>query len=399
MNNNVSENPREQHPATPKCVGKAISGTTAKELCAIDSGFAFDSEQFNTDGDGMPIIRIRDIKPGVTNTYTTEAFDSRYLVNDGDMLIGMDGEFNLTKWHSGSALLNQRVCRIQSKSTLLLDDYLRHFLPVALKQIEMRTACVTVKHLSIKALNAIEIPLVSMERQRAIAFQLDNIDEQLGVARKQLSMLDSLVKSRFVEIFGDCHCEKKSIGDLVYEMHIGPFGSAMKSDAFVSEEEAACVVYEQKHAIKQSIDLGWRYVDAAKKSELKRFAAGPGTILVSCRGTIGKVFQLPDNAPIGIIHPSVMKIEIDKSKLNGVFFSFLLEKLFAEAETRAVGSGVKMAIKAKDLASTEIEYPPIQLQQEFADFVAQVDKLRFETQQQIEKLETLKKSLMQEYFG
>lgn len=193
-----------------------------------------------------------------------------------------------------------------------------------------------------------------------------------------LSIFRAIVKSRFVEMFGDCHCEKKSIGDLVYEMHIGPFGSAMKSDAFVSEEEAACVVYEQKHAIKQSIDLGWRYVDAAKKSELKRFAAGPGTILVSCRGTIGKVFQLPDNAPIGIIHPSVMKIEIDESKLNGVFFSFLLEKLFAEAETRAVGSGVKMAIKAKDLASTEIEYPPIQLQQEFADFVSQVDKLRFE---------------------
>ena len=193
-----------------------------------------------------------------------------------------------------------------------------------------------------------------------------------------LSIFRAIVKSRFVEMFGDCHCEKKSIGDLVYEMHIGPFGSAMKSDAFVSEEEAACVVYEQKHAIKQSVDLGWRYVDAAKKSELKRFAAGPGTILVSCRGTIGKVFQLPDNAPIGIIHPSVMKIEIDESKLNGVFFSFLLEKLFAEAETRAVGSGVKMAIKAKDLASTEIEYPPIQLQQEFAAFVAQVDKLRFE---------------------
>ena len=257
----------------------------------------------------------------------------------------------------------------------------------------------TIPHIYFKDYGKIEVPLPSLEAQKRIVSQLGLIEAQIEQAEAQITQLDQLVKSRFVEMFGDCHCEKKSIGDLVYEMHIGPFGSAMKSDAFVSEEEAACVVYEQKHAIKQSIDLGWRYVDAAKKSELKRFAAGPGTILVSCRGTIGKVFQLPDNAPIGIIHPSVMKIEIDESKLNGVFFSFLLEKLFAEAETRAVGSGVKMAIKAKDLASTEIEYPPIQLQQEFAAFVAQVDKLRFETQQQIEKLETLKKSLMQEYFG
>ena len=257
----------------------------------------------------------------------------------------------------------------------------------------------TIPHIYFKDYGKIEVPLPSLEAQKRIASQLGLIESQIEQAEAQITQFDQLVKSRFVEMFGDCHCEKKSIGDLVYEMHIGPFGSAMKSDAFVSEEEAACVVYEQKHAIKQSIDLGWRYVDAAKKSELKRFAAGPGTILVSCRGTIGKVFQLPDNAPIGIIHPSVMKIEIDESKLNGVFFSFLLEKLFAEAETRAVGSGVKMAIKAKDLASTEIEYPPIQLQQEFAAFVAQVDKLRFETQQQIEKLETLKKSLMQKYFG
>ena len=257
----------------------------------------------------------------------------------------------------------------------------------------------SIPHIYFKDYGKIEVPLPSLEAQKRIVSQLGLIEAQIEQAEAQITQLDQLVKSRFVEMFGDCHCEKKSIGDLVYEMHIGPFGSAMKSDAFVSEEEAACVVYEQKHAIKQSIDLGWRYVDAAKKSELKRFAAGPGTILVSCRGTIGKVFQLPDNAPIGIIHPSVMKIEIDESKLNGVFFSFLLEKLFAEAETRAVGSGVKMAIKAKDLASTEIEYPPIQLQQEFAAFVAQVDKLRFETQQQIEKLETLKKSLMQEYFG
>lgn len=295
------------------------------------------------------------------------------------MLIGMDGEFNLTVWQAGPALLNQRVCRIRAKKSQVREDYLRFFLPVSLKHIEDRTSCVTVKHLSAKVLNEITLPNHSLTEQQALADKFIYIEKATTLAIKNSAYLDNLVKSRFVEMFGDCHCEKKSIGDLVYEMHIGPFGSAMKSDAFVSEEEAACVVYEQKHAIKQSIDLGWRYVDAAKKSELKRFAAGPGTILVSCRGTIGKVFQLPDNAPIGIIHPSVMKIEIDESKLNGVFFSFLLEKLFAEAETRAVGSGVKMAIKAKDLASTEIEYPPIQLQQEFADFASQVDKLRFTT--------------------
>lgn len=181
----------------PRFVGEKNSGATVKDLCTVDNGFAFDSKLFNSDGNGMPIIRIRDIKPGVTNTYTTEACDSRYLVNDGDMLIGMDGEFNLTKWQSGMALLNQRVCRIRSNSTQLLDDYLRYFLPVALKYIEARTACVTVKHLSSKVLNAVEIPLKPLEEQRAIVLRLDNIQRQIDIARSQLSQLDQLVKSRF----------------------------------------------------------------------------------------------------------------------------------------------------------------------------------------------------------
>ena len=297
--------------------------------------------------------------------------------------------YNPSRINVGSVALQDKAeCVIVSPlyvvfcvdETLLCPEYVTYFLKSepGLRQIDFRSIGTVRNNFTFDALEKMELRVPSVGDQLHVVSIIRRVESVIESTKQKSNQLDDLVKSRFVEMFGDCHCEKMSIGDLVYEMHIGPFGSAMKSDAFVSEEEAACVVYEQKHAIKQSIDLGWRYVDAAKKSELKRFAAGPGTILVSCRGTIGKVFQLPDNAPIGIIHPSVMKIEIDESKLNGVFFSFLLEKLFAEAETRAVGSGVKMAIKAKDLASTEIEYPPIQLQQEFAAFVAQVDKLRFE---------------------
>lgn len=380
MNNNVSENPHAQHPATPKCVGEAISGTTAKELCAIDSGFAFDSEQFNTDGDGMPIIRIRDIKPGVTNTYTTEAFDSRYLVNDGDMLIGMDGEFNLVKWHSGSALLNQRVCRIQSKSTLLLDDYLRHFLPVALKQIEMRTACVTVKHLSIKALNAIEIPLVSMERQRAIAFQLDNIDEQLGIARKQLSMLDSLVKSRFVEMFGEAEKPRKdfpvkALNDVCSSIVRGPFGSALKKEFFVPQEANTYKVYEQKHAIQKRADIGTYYITRDRFETLKRFECFPGDILMSCSGTMGEFYQLPPSCEPGVMNQALCKFTLSETILSDYFLGFMEQVV---DELGAKGSGIKNVSSVKYIKAIRIPLPPLELQRQFADFVTQVDKLRFE---------------------
>ena len=365
MNNNVSENPRAQHPATPKCVGEAISGTTAKELCAIDSGFAFDSEQFNADGDGMPIIRIRDIKPGVTNTYTTEAFDSRYLVNDGDMLIGMDGEFNLVKWHSGSALLNQRVCRIQSKSTLLLDDYLRHFLPVALKQIEMRTACVTVKHLSIKALNAIEIPLVSMERQRAIAFQLDNIDEQLGIARKQLSMLDSLVKSRFVEMFGDPAQNN-------FHWRMAPLGENAKlinGRAYKQNELLASGKYPVLRVGNFFSNRDWYYSDL--ELDEKKYCNN-GDLLYAWSASFGP--KIWDGGKV-IYHYHIWKVEV-----GDAYNKYFLCKLLKYAEKSFLGDthGIGMLHLTKaGMEEAPFIVPPLDLQDRFVVFVSQVNKSRF----------------------
>ena len=90
------------------------------ELVEILSGFAFDSEHFSDAGD-IPIVRIRDVVPGRSSTYYNGAYDRKYVLADGEMLIGMDGEFNLARWKGGPAVLNQRVCRIGA-SDRSLDD-------------------------------------------------------------------------------------------------------------------------------------------------------------------------------------------------------------------------------------------------------------------------------------
>ena len=255
---------------------------------------------------------------------------------------------------------------------------------------KMRGTTARRRTLTADGLCNLEIPLPSIDEQIRVVHVLDGVRSLIKGANRQIAELDALVKSRFVEMFESAGDHPKAqIGDLVLSMHIGPFGTAMKSDAFVSESEASCVVYEQKHAIRKSLDLGWRYVDKAKHNELLRFEVGPRTILVSCRGTLGKVYCLPDDAPIGVIHPSLMKIEIDESKLNTCYFTHLLENIFADAEERSKGSGVKMAIKAKELSKMCITLPSLIEQQEFASFVAEVDKSRFVVQQQIEKLQML----------
>lgn len=172
------------------------------DLTHILSGFAFNSEEF-TDSAGLPLVRIRDVVPGRTSTQFKGAFDSRYLIDSGDILIGMDGEFNRARWRGGKALLNQRVCRIAPSSRDLDESYLFYFLPTALKAIEDATPFVTVKHLSVKQIRDIEIPLPPLPQQRRIAQILEKADALRASRRAALAQLDTLTQSIFLYMFGD----------------------------------------------------------------------------------------------------------------------------------------------------------------------------------------------------
>ena len=368
------------------------------EVCTIQYGFPFDSAKFS-DSNGMPLIRIRDVVRGYSETYTTEEYKSEYIVHENDLLIGMDGEFNIAKWGKTPALLNQRVCRLAPKDSID-KDYLFYFMSIALKQIEKKTPFVTVKHLSAKELNKIEIPVLSLEEQRKIAETLSKVDELIAFRDQQLAKLDELVKARFVEMFGDEQAfNKEPLSQNVEEMFIGPFGSSLKNESFVSKENGYCMVYEQKHAIRKTMDVETRYIDKPKYEELKRFSIHGGDIIVSCRGTIGETYIVPLNAPLGIMHPSIMKIRVKDSIYNRVFFDFLLQEKLKQHEAQANGSGVKMAVTASALGKEEFIVPSIPFQNQFAAFVERVDQQKQTVQQSLEKLELMKKALMQEYFG
>ena len=171
------------------------------EVCKIQYGFPFDSAQFST-SEGMPLIRIRDVVRGYSETFTTESYQDEYIVHQDDLLIGMDGEFNIAKWGKVDALLNQRVCRLIPSSEID-KNYLFYFMPRALKRIEEKTPFVTVKHLSAKELNKIRVPILPLDEQRRIAATLDKVTDLISKRRQQLDKLDELVKARFVEMFGD----------------------------------------------------------------------------------------------------------------------------------------------------------------------------------------------------
>ena len=370
------------------------------EVCEILSGYAFKSSQFNDKKIGLPLIRIRDVERGFSNTYFEGAYPEEYLIKNGDLLITMDGSFILKKWEGDLALLNQRVCKIKITDKSVDEGYISWLIPKFLKEIEDKTPFVTVKHLSVAKIKDISFVLPNKLEQKLISKKLNTISQIYDFRKIQSEKFNELVKSRFNEMFGDdSNFDIDRLNNSIKEMFIGPFGSALKNEYFVQKEKSYCMVYEQKHAIKKTMNLETRYVDEKKYKELKRFSIYGGDIIVSCRGTIGEIFQVPNEAPLGIMHPSIMKIRLDNSKYIPVFFTFMLSEYMKVQKNNSQGSGVKMAITASELGKIEFPLPPLSLQNEFAEFVAQVDKSQLAIQKSLEELETLKKSLMQEYFG
>ena len=248
-------------------------------------------------------------------------------------------------------------------------------------------------------LSKFDVPLCSIEEQEDIICKLEYLDNLSLMRKQQLSKLDELVKSRFIELFGNDDYPSEPLNNNIIEMFIGPFGSSLKNEYFVDKSDGYCMVYEQKHAIQKTMSVPTRYVPKSKYEELKRFTVFGGDIIVSCRGTIGEVFTVPFDAPMGIMHPSIMKIRLDTNKYNQKFFVFALEQYMNEHNAEAKGSGVKMAVSATVLGQSDFVIPPMDVQNQFATFVEQTDKLKCEVKESLEKLETLKKSLMQKYFG
>ena len=356
--------------------------TELKEICKVQCGFAFDSKKFTEDNSFSPLIRIRDVKRGFTQTYYTGEFSSEYIVHKGDLLVGMDGEFNIARWNSEDALLNQRVCRIVANSKVN-EEYLRFYLKRTLKLIESKTSFVTVKHLSAKELNGLKLNLPCMEDQQRISKQLSILELVIRKNKKVLELFDELVKARFVEMFGTVYDKKfdmKTLPDIVSSdknsIKRGPFGGALKKDDFLTE---GYLVYEQRHAIHEDFEYAKYYISKEKYESMIGFKVIPGDLIISCSGvTLGRIAEVPNGAKEGITNQALLKISLNKDMMNNKFFIHqfrckeIQEMLFGFSR----GSGIPNMPSMNEVKTFKFICPPLELQNQFASFVQEVDKSR-----------------------
>lgn len=167
----------------------------------VQSGFPFESDKFSVEK-GFPLIRIRDITSGMIETYYDGEFPEEYVVNKGDFLIGMDGDFNVRMWDNRAALLNQRCCRIFEYSGYER-KYLFYILPYYLNLVNQLTYSTTVKHLSVPDLREADIPSPTLLEQRRIVRFLDakcaSIDDVIAKTTESIEEYKKLKQAVITE--------------------------------------------------------------------------------------------------------------------------------------------------------------------------------------------------------
>ena len=173
------------------------------DLLQVQNGFAFPSDNFVGPNEGFPLIRIRDLGTDRTQAGYRGPFRDEFVVYPGDLLIGMDGDFECFRWNGPEALLNQRVCRLRHFSEMLDEGFLFHWIGNALRDIHSKTSFVTVKHISSKQINDLNIPLPPLDEQRRIVGLLDRAAEIRRRADAARAKARAIIPALFLNTFGD----------------------------------------------------------------------------------------------------------------------------------------------------------------------------------------------------
>jgi type I restriction enzyme S subunit len=161
------------------------------ELVSLFNGYPFDSEHFLR-GDGIPLVRIRDLNANETEVNYAGPVPESVWVEPGDVIIGMDGDFNVARWRGQRALLNQRLCCVRPLEGTVI-DFIAYLIPFPLKVVNDLTYSTTVKHLSSSDVLKIRLGVPPVSEQRAIAALLDRetakIDALVAKVREAIERL------------------------------------------------------------------------------------------------------------------------------------------------------------------------------------------------------------------
>ena len=264
----------------------------------------------------------------------------------------------------------------------------------------------TFKAINKKVLENTLIVKEKAERQHNIVKVLDKNILIIAHLQKQLYLLDELVKSRFIEMFGDlanpqCRYYKCKLEELCSspdDIKCGPFGTQLNKDEYQTEGVAIWEIPQINSGFNMKPT---HFLTNEKARQLKAYSIRPGDIAMSRKGNVGKCALFPFKYEEGIIHSDVLRIRVDKNIVNPCFIVYQLH--FSNAikqQIKVISSGAIMAgINVTKLKGINVHVPSLKDQCKFSDFIDEINKSRLAIQKSLDETQLLFDSLMQKYFG
>lgn len=324
-----------------------------------------------------------------------------YICEANTVIIGRKGSINNPIYVDRPFWNVDTAFGLVAHKEVLLPKYLYYF--CVNFNFEQLSTTVTIPSLTKANLLQIEIAVPSIEKQGEIVAVLDKVSALIELSHKQLEKIDELVKSRFIEMFVTTNdvndWVQTTIADVSTDMRTGPFGSALHHDEFV---DSGVFVLGIDNAVENKFSYNrMRYITEDKYRQLKRYTVYPGDVIITIMGTVGRSAVIPKDMPKAINTKHLACITPNTALIDSTFLSSAFQmhpsiRLQLQNQSKgAIMDGLNLTI----IKALRFALPPLDLQQQFATFVEQVDKSKVVMQQSLEKLETLKKSLMQKYFG
>lgn len=363
-------------------------------------------------GKGNKWVSISDLKSKIINNTKEEITDHAVkdarcrLIPKGTLLFSFKLSIGKMAFAGCDLYTNEAIVGLIPKDTTIINP---EFLYYALRivKFEGSNQAVMGQTLNSKSLNAIQIPLPPLDDQIRISHLLGKVEAMIARRKQHLQQLDELLKSVFLEMFGDPVRNEKGWETMILPQLVlpeknslkrGPFGGALKKEIFV---ESGFLVYEQNHALNGDYSFERYFITEKKYKELIDFKVEPNDILISCSGVyLGKLSIVPLNAKPGIINQALLKISLNPKIIRHIFFINVFgspqfkNKYFPSNRGGAIPNLPPMT----DMKKIPFISPPIELQNQFATIVEKVESLKSRYQSSLSNLENLYGALSQKAF-
>lgn len=368
------------------------------EICTINMGQSPDSSTYNKDGTGLPFFQGNADFGEIYPTIRMWCSEPTKIAQEKDILISVRAPIGALNIANCECCIGRGLAALTVNEDVCTRKYLWHALSSKVDELNSKGTGSTFKAINKKTLAETEISLPPLDEQRKIAAVLDKVSDLIAKRRQQLDKLDEMVQSRFVEMFGDEHHLDSwncvSVGDIA-DICVGV---VIKPTQYYTDQSGTPAFRSLNVGAMTIKNTDWVYFTKEGHEKNKKSIVRENDVLVIRSGAPGtacivtKEFAGYNAVDIIIAHPNTEKI-------NPVFLAMFTNMPHGMNQIREkTGGAAQQHFNVGGYKSLTVILPPIELQDQFAAFVKQTEKAKKTIRLSLDKLETLKKSLMQKYF-